>query len=140
MHRHVARCFGVVAGLLVCWPAFAADNCMRSREYIFGGLAGTLPMPSAAYTDRLKICQTAALMPNVKDAYILKDGAIAVVPKQNTISATAATLSRFCDRYPTSTLRFLSQKDLILNRSLAEIVRISSSSATPCKKLRGFDY
>ncbi|MBY0380673.1 MAG: hypothetical protein K2W78_01970 [Xanthobacteraceae bacterium] len=113
---------------------------MKSREYLFGGLAGTLPMPSAAYTDRIKTCQAAAAMPNVKDAYILRDGGIAVVPKQNTISATAATLSQFCDTYPTSTLRFLSQKDLLLNRSLPDIVRISSTSATTCKKVKGLDY
>jgi len=97
-------------------------------------------MPSSAYTDRLRICQSAATMANVKDAYILRDGGIAVVPKQNTVPATAATLSQFCDTYPTSTLRFLSQRDLLANRSLPDIVRISSTSATPCKKLKGLDY
>lgn len=137
MHRSVILCAVICA---MGSPAMAGDNCLKSREYLFGGLAGTLPMPTTAYTDRLRICQAAALMPNVKDAYILKDGGIAVVAKQNTVPATAATLSQFCDTYPTSTLRFLSKKDITLNRSLSDIVRISSTSATPCKRLKGLDY
>jgi hypothetical protein len=137
MYRAILLALIIVAS---CSQAMAADNCLKSREYLFGGMAGSLPMPSEAYTDRLKICQSAAAMSNVKDAYILKDGGIAVVPKQNTISATAATLSQFCDTYPTSTLRFLSKADLTLYRTLPDIVRISSTSATPCKKIKGLDY
>jgi hypothetical protein len=76
-------------------------------------------------------------MANVKDAYILKDGGIAVIPKQDTVAATASTLAQFCDAYPKATLRFLTRKELLLTKSVTGIVRISSTSATPCKKIKG---
>ena len=112
---------------------------MKSREYLLGGMAGDLAMPVAAYTNLFKVCSTTAIMPNVKNAYILKDGGIAVVPKQDTIAATAATLSQFCDANPRATLRFLTRRDLTLSRSVLDIVRLSSTSATPCKKLKGLN-
>jgi len=62
--------------------ALAADGCMKSREYLLGGMAGDLVMPVAAYANLFKICSAAVVMPNVKNAYILKDGGIAVTPKQ----------------------------------------------------------
>ena len=76
-------------------------------------------------------------MSNVKDAYILKDGGIAVVPKQDNIPATAATLSQFCDSYPRATLRFLTRKEMQSTRTVGGIVQISSGWATPCKKIKG---
>jgi hypothetical protein len=114
-----------------------ADNCNKSREYLLGGLSGELIMPPQAYEGLFKICVTTATLPNVKDAYILKDGAIAVIPKQDTIPATAATLSRFCDANPLATLYFLSRKDLALAKTTSSIVQTSSASATPCKKIKG---
>ena len=78
-----------------------------------------------------------AAMSNVKDAYILKDGGIAVVPKQDSIAATAATLSQFCDAYPRATLRFLTRKEMLLAKSIASVVQMSSGSATSCKKIKG---
>ncbi|EKS28292.1 hypothetical protein [Afipia felis] len=112
---------------------------MRSREYLLGGMAGDLVMPIAAYKDLFKICSATAIMPNVKNAYILKDGGIAVTPKQDTIAATAATLSQFCESNPRATLRFLTKRDLKLSRSILDIVRMSSTSSTPCKKLKGLN-
>ncbi|WP_246663737.1 hypothetical protein [Tardiphaga sp. vice278] len=76
-------------------------------------------------------------MANVKDAYMLKDGGIAVTPKQDSISATAATLSRFCDNYPRSTLRFLTRREIRQTAALSAIVRISSQSSTSCQKIKG---
>jgi hypothetical protein len=76
-------------------------------------------------------------MTNVKDAYILKDGGIAVVPKRDTIAATAATLSQFCEAYPRATLHFLTKRELAQARSLADIVRTSSTSSTPCQQIKG---
>ena len=76
-------------------------------------------------------------MPNVKDAYILKDGGIAVVAKQDSIPATAATLSQFCDAYPRATLRFLTRKEMLLAKSVVSVVQMSSGSSTPCKKIKG---
>jgi hypothetical protein len=114
-----------------------ADNCNKSREYLLGGLAGDLTMPPQAYESLFKICTATAAMPNVKDAYILKDGGIAVIPKQDTVPATAATLSRFCDANPKATLRFISRKELELIKSTSSVVQMSSGSATSCKKIKG---
>lgn len=114
-----------------------ADNCNKSREYLLGGLAGELTMPPQAYEGLFKVCTATATMPNVKDAYILKDGGIAVIPKTDTVPATAATLSRFCDANPKATLRFISRKEQVLTKSTSGIVQMSSSSATSCKKIKG---
>jgi hypothetical protein len=57
----------------------------------------------------------------------LKDGGIAVVPKQDGIAATATTLSQFCDAYPRATLRFLTRKEMLLAKSVAGIVQTSSA-------------
>jgi hypothetical protein len=112
-------------------------NCQRSREYLLAGLSGDTTLPPQAYADAFKVCMAAAAMPNVRDAYILKDGAIAVVAKQDSIPATAATLSRFCDAYPHGVLRFLTRKEMLAAKSVANIVRMSASSSTPCKKIKG---
>ncbi|UTD30484.1 hypothetical protein DB459_16575 [Bradyrhizobium sp. WD16] len=99
-----------------------------------------LPEPPQAYRDLFKICMAAIGMSNVKDAFLLADGGIAVIPKRDNIAATAATLSEFCEAYPRATLRFLSRKDLQrVANSMERLVRISSTSATPCKKIRGDD-
>jgi hypothetical protein len=114
-----------------------ADNCRRSREYLLGSLGGDLKLPPQSYNDLFKVCLAASNMTNVKDAYILKDGGIAVVPKQDTIPATASTLSQFCDAYPSATLRFLARKEMLAIKSVVDIVQLSSTSATPCKKIKG---
>jgi hypothetical protein len=113
------------------------ENCLRSREYLLGSLSGDLLLPPQAYNDLFKICNAAAAMSNVRDAYILRDGGIAVVPKQDSIAATAATLSQFCDTYPRATLRFLTRKEMLLSKSIVSVVQMSSGSATPCKKIKG---
>ena len=113
------------------------ENCRRSREYLLGSLSGDQVLPPAAYNDLFKICTAAATMPNVKDAYILRDGGIAVVPKQDSVAATAATLSQFCDTYPRAVLRFLSRKEMLSVKSVTSVVLMSSTSSTPCKKIKG---
>ena len=112
-----------------------SENCRRSREYLLGSLSGDLTLPPQAYNDLFKICNAAAAMSNVRDAYILRDGGIAVVPKQDGIAATAATLSQFCDTYPRATLRFLTPKEMLLAKSVVSVV--SSGSSTPCKRIKG---
>jgi hypothetical protein len=67
----------------------------------------------------------------------LRDGGIAVIPKQDTVAATASTLSQFCDAYPRATLHFLTRRERADDKSLADIVRISSSSSTSCPKIKG---
>jgi hypothetical protein len=104
---------------------------------LLGGLGGNLTLPPKEFDGLFKRCLAAASMTNVKDAYILKDGGIAVIPKQDTLAATAATLSQFCDSYPRATLHFLTKRERTDDKSLADIVRISSTSSTSCQKIKG---
>lgn len=113
------------------------DNCRRSREYLLGSLGSDTTLPPQAYNDLFKICMATAALPNIRDAYILKDGGIAVVAKQDSIPATAATLSQFCDAYPHAVLRFLTRKEMLQAKSVVSIVQMSSTSSTPCKKIKG---
>jgi hypothetical protein len=114
-----------------------ADNCSKSRDYLFANMNGDLTLPPKAYEDLFKICMAAAAMSNVKDAYILKDGGIAVIAKQDSVAATAATLSQFCDDYPKATLHFLTQKELLQIKSVTSVVKIRSTSSTSCQKIKG---
>lgn len=114
-----------------------AENCSKSREYLLGGLGGDLVLPPQAYENLFKICIATSAMANVKDAYILNDGGIAVVPKQDNVAATAATLSQFCDSNPKATLRFLTRKDMLFANTLGSIVQMSSTSSTSCQKIKG---
>jgi hypothetical protein len=117
--------------------ASRADSCDKSRSYLLGGLGGDLTLPPKEYADLFKRCLTTATMTNVKDAYILKDGGIAAIPKQDTIAATAATLSQFCEAYPRATLHFLTRRERADDKSIADIVRVSSTSSTSCLKIKG---
>lgn len=123
--------------LLAVSTAAQASSCNKSREYLLGGLAGELSMPPQTYDGLFKVCEATASMPNVQDAFILKDGGIGAIPKQDTIPATAATLSRFCDANPRATLRFISKKDLLRAKSTSQIVGLSSTGVTSCKKIKG---
>lgn len=114
-----------------------AESCTKSRDYLLGSLAGDLEQPPQAYQNLFKVCLATTRMSNVKDAFVLNDGGIAVIPKQDSIAATAATLSRFCDAYPRATLRFLSRKDLLQKPSIVRIVRMSSTGSTSCRKIKG---
>jgi hypothetical protein len=76
-------------------------------------------------------------MPNVKDAYMLRDGGIAVIPKQDSVPATASTLAQFCDTYPHGVLRFITRREKLAIRSVANVAQMSSTSSTPCKKIKG---
>ncbi|WP_247510458.1 hypothetical protein [Bradyrhizobium sp. 157] len=113
------------------------ENCRKSREYLLGTPGGDLSLTPQAYNELFKICVAASAMPNVKDAYILRDGGIAVVPKQDSVSATAATLAQFCDAYPRGVLRFITRKEKLSIHSVTDVARMSSTSSTPCKKVKG---
>jgi hypothetical protein len=76
-------------------------------------------------------------MTNVRDAFILKDGGVAVIPKQNSITATAATLSEFCRAYPRSILHFLTRGEVAQIKSIANAVAVSSKSSTSCQTITG---
>ncbi|MEA2919804.1 MAG: hypothetical protein QOJ15_11885 [Bradyrhizobium sp.] len=114
-----------------------AENCGRSREYLLGNLGSDLALPPKAYEDLFKTCMAAAAMTNVKDAYILRDGGIGVIPKHNSVAATAATLSQFCDSYPKSTLHFLTRKEMLQVKSIVNVIKMPSTSSTPCQKIKG---
>ena len=118
-------------------PAAAADSCARSRDYLLGGLAGELPQGAQAYKQLFNTCIATAELANVKDAFILKDGGIGVIAKNNSVSATAATLADFCRRFPRATLRFISQKELSRAVTIAQTVVLSSGGITSCRKIRG---
>jgi hypothetical protein len=128
--------FVAILVALASTPAYA-DSCEKSRTYLLGGLGGDLMRPPGDYDNLFKQCVATAAMANVKDAYVLQDGGIAVIPKQDTVAATAATLSQFCDTYPRSTLHFLTRRERAADKSLADIVRISSTSSTSCPKIKG---
>jgi hypothetical protein len=114
-----------------------AENCGKSRDYLLGSLGGDLMLPPQAYKDLFNVCIKTAGMANVKDAYILKDGGIAVIAKQDSVAATAGTLSQFCDAYPRATLHFMTRKELLTAKSVVSIVQTSSTSSTSCKKIKG---
>jgi hypothetical protein len=128
----VAAVFTLAAG------AAHADSCQRSRDYLMSGMAsGDTTLSSQSYAILFKTCLAAVAMSNVKDAYILKDGGIAIIPKQDNVPATAATLSQFCDAYPRGILRFVTTRELLNTKSLSQFVQMSSTSATSCRKIKG---
>ena len=113
------------------------ENCSKSREYLLGTPGGDVALTPQGYNDLFKVCVATSAMPNVKDAYMLRDGGIAVIPKQDSVSATAATLAQFCDAHPHGVLRFITRKEKLSIRSVTDIARLSSTSSTPCKKIKG---
>ena len=123
--------------LLTLGSTAHAESCSKSREYLLGSMAGDLPMPPQAYEELFKTCIAASKMANVNDAYMLKDGGVAVAPKQDSVSATASTLAQFCNNYPRATLRLLSRRDLMVKKSVLDIVRMSSDASTSCRKIKG---
>ena len=127
---------GVVLMSVATGPA-QAESCTKSRDLLLGNLGGDLVQPPQAYQGLFRICLATMSMTNVKDAFVLRDRGIAVIPKQDSVAATAATLSKFCDAYPRSTLRFLSRKDLLQANSVSRIVKMSSTGATSCRKIKG---
>ena len=106
-----------------------SENCRKSREYLLGTPGGDVALTPQAYNDLFKT--------NVMDAYMMRDGGIAVIPKQDSVSATAATLAQFCDAYPRGVLRFITRKEKPSIRSVANVAQMSSTSSTPCKKIKG---
>ena len=117
--------------------AARAESCTRSREYILTDSSAELPHQPSAYQQLFKVCLDALTMSNVRDAFILRDGAIAIVPKIDDLAATADTLAQFCRRYPTGVARFISRSELPLIASMGRAIEISSSSATSCARIVG---
>lgn len=121
---------------LLATPALA-ESCTKSRDYILEGLAGDLPKPGRIYQDLFKDCMEVLTFSNVKDAYVLKDGGIAIDPRRNGLAATASTLARFCERFPKGTARFFTRNEQSRPHTVGLVVMMSSAGAVPCAKIRG---
>jgi hypothetical protein len=137
LEHDMIRLAFIAVSLVLAASGARAEHCDRSREYLLGDSGGDRALPPKAYDDLFKLCMAAATMANVKDAYILKDGGIAVIGKQDSVPATAATLSQFCDAYPRATLHFLTRKELLDVKSIVSVIKISSTSSTSCQKIKG---
>src|SRR6187549_2847743 len=86
-------------GCVVLAGTARADSCTKSRDYILEN-AVDLPQKPQAYQELFKNCLETLQLSNVKDAFILQAGAIAVIPRNDSVSATASTLAQFCTRFP----------------------------------------
>lgn len=117
--------------------ARADSGCARSRDYILGGMAGALIRPARLYQDLFKICVQTLDMPNVKDAFVLKAGLIAIEPRQNSLMAAASTLTQFCRRFPRGTARVFTPGEQRQMKSIGLTVLMPALSAKPCQSKRG---
>jgi hypothetical protein len=129
--------FAAVLFLLIGFagPA-AAESCTRSSEYIIDGLAGDLTRPAAIYRDLLKTCMETLQFPNVDDAYVMKDGGIAIKSKRDTVAATAETLAQFCQQFPKGVARFITAKEQRKRLTVGLVVLMSSVDSPSCSKIR----
>lgn len=126
----------LLACVVVASPA-QAESCSKSRDYILLNSAGDLPQKPKVYQDLFKSCLDTLQMSNVKDAFVLKAGAIAVIPKNDGIAATANTLAQFCTRFRAGTLRFIARRELSDAANIARVVDMSVSGATSCRRITG---
>jgi hypothetical protein len=126
----------LLACIVVASPA-PAESCSKSRDYILLNSAGDLPQRPKVYQDLFKNCLDTLQMSNVKDAFVLKAGAIAVIPKIDGVAATANTLAQFCTRFRAGTLRFIARRELSDAANIARVVDMSVSGATSCRRITG---
>lgn len=135
--RHHLTCVcAVVACLGVCAVEARAESCGKSRDQILAS-ASDLPRSPRTYQELYKSCLEALQMSNVKDAFVLKVGAVAVLPRNDSLSATAGTLAQFCTRFPRETLRFIGRREARLVYDIGAIVQLTASLSTPCPKITG---
>lgn len=104
-----------------------ADSCAKSRDYILEN-AADLPQKPQAYQELFKNCLETLQLSNVKDAFILQVGAIAIIPRNDSVSATASTLAQFCTRFPKGNLHFIGRKVQPQAASISRAVRLSTQS------------
>ncbi len=126
---------GAFAAVLLSSVA-QGESCTASREYILSESFGELPESPQAYQALFRMCLDTLELSNVKDAFLLKDGAVAVIPKDDGVGATASTLAQFCEHYPSGRLRFVSRGERKRDRDVGQIVRLSSTGATPCQDIK----
>lgn len=132
----IGACVGSLLPLVALSGAAQAESCTRTREYIFDN-AFDLPQKTEVYRTLFKNCLETLAFSNVKDAFILKDGSLAVIPRNDSLNATAGTLAQFCRRFPRGTLHFVPAKEARKAANTAIAVAMSSTRATPCEKIVG---
>jgi hypothetical protein len=125
-----------LAFVVLALPAHA-DSCGKSRDFILSNAAGDLPQKPQVYQDLFKSCIDTLGMSNVKDAFVLKAGAIAVIPKNDGVAATASTLAQFCARFRRGTLRFIARRELADAANIARAIDMSVAGVVPCRKITG---
>jgi hypothetical protein len=113
-----------------------AESCSKSRDYLLTE-ASDLPQRPSIYQALYRDCMDTLELPNVQDAFVLKVGAIAVIPKRDTVAATASTLARFCERFPRGTLHFIKRKDRALATRMSKAVQMTAVNPTPCVQIKG---
>jgi hypothetical protein len=113
-----------------------AESCGKSRDHILAS-AMDLPRPARVYNELYKSCLETLQMSNVKDAFVLAVGAVAVLPRNDNIAATAGTLAQFCTRFPRYTLRFIGKREARFARDVTQVVQLGTSASTPCQKVTG---
>jgi hypothetical protein len=118
----------------VAAPALA-ESCTRSRDFLAD--SSDMPQKPQVYQELYRTCIETLQLSNVKDAFILKAGVIAVIPNRDTVPATARTLAQFCGRYPRGTLHFIGAKQRGQTGNIARAVEFSPERATPCQKITG---
>jgi hypothetical protein len=123
--------------MICCGSAANAQGCRESMDYIMSGSAGDLPRQAASYRDLYKVCLQVLGMSGVKDAYVTKDGGIAVIPRSHSVAATAGMLAQFCQAHPQETLRFITQREQRHGLTTGLVVMMSSSGSSSCPKIRG---
>ncbi len=113
-----------------------AESCTKSRDFILAS-ASDLPQKPQAYRQLFRSCLETLKLTNVQDALILKSGAIAVLPRRDTLMATAATLAQFCEHFPYATLQFIARKNQAQIADISRAVTISSARPNACAKIKG---
>ena len=115
----------------------SAESCAKSRDYILEGMAGELIRPASTYQKLFKVCLQTLALPNVKDAYVLKAGLIAIDPRRNTTMATASTLAQFCRQFPQSTARIFTPGEQRQAKTTGLVVMMPALTARSCQAIRG---
>ncbi|HTO60425.1 MAG TPA: hypothetical protein VMM15_04130 [Bradyrhizobium sp.] len=114
-----------------------AESCSRSVDYILNDIAGALPRQGQEYQALLRTCLQTLQLSNVKDAYVLRDGGIAVTTRDARTLATANTLAQFCRKFPTATLRFISPKEMRRGLTTGLVVMMASADLDSCRVITG---
>lgn len=133
--NRLAIVLAVLPGLIVAGEA-GAESCTKSRDHILLN-SSDLPRKPQVYQTLFRNCLDTLELSNVQDAFILKSGAIAVLPRRDTVSATAGTLRQFCEHFPHGTLHFIATRDRAQVKAISRAVSMSSANATSCEKIKG---